>query len=653
MKRSSYIGIYTCLVLVSILFFSCGWLPSRDAGFTTRFESSEVAETAGIFNSPAGRLTSRNPCLDNDDCVELCDSMLKKFADQNKCYNYSEDEVQNFRDVYNLLTIGSSRRLEEIRPDPLAEFLDFGPELWEDAIIGFERGLKENCTVVENPLDPRDREDCKFDEYYKQEGYWTEGSATTLDWIARNDWVAKLITKYDKEHVIMSALIDILANGGTDQIKNNQRYSDCNSGANSELVHFNLSYLPPVNQKYCYVKCENTFTAECENSCVRVPPADCPQDQECPPEDCTLEKDSNDNYCTPPGSSGNVVCESIECNETSCSVSCERSYIKTCEQIYQMPQTTTENDCSSPDQGYAISCNPTGEAGGIPGTLNCVKPDVSPKPFIDFLHTVIDSSSPDHLKLIDRNQRPHSPIGSPDCFQLDDINDRIGSCLLPFSILANNQDNPECHQRIPASTLPNSVQCFYPLKKLIPSLTLEQQFKAFRADKGNACSLFDNYFVLATKEDNIEAANLGHQIVRTICEFERECIHYFYCTLLDGVKRDNSEKNQAIQEVIDYMESASGISAWQSIPANCPFTFQTVKTPRPEFGYQQIGLNRSNTINENTLPIKSKYNTCLMALEEDDPRITSSSFIYSGLLGGPSSEDHSNISDPGYHCDYF
>ena len=207
-----------CFISVLCL-FSCGLANYNSANpKTVSFQDSrnEEDESTGVFNSPAGRLESEDICSDNDDCVKLCDSMLKRFSDQKKCYDQKEKEVQVFRDVYNQLAIGNPRKLERVDTEQMEEFLIFGPELWKDAITGFEKGRKENCTTNLDPEDPRDREDCKFDTYYKQDGYWSSGAAAALEWIGRNDWLSELIEKNDEDHVIMKALLDVLAHGGKD-----------------------------------------------------------------------------------------------------------------------------------------------------------------------------------------------------------------------------------------------------------------------------------------------------------------------------------------------------------------------------------------------------------------------------------------------------
>ena len=207
-----YFLAVTCL-------FSCG-LANYDFGLsgdgeTFQDSSSDDSDTSsGVFNSPSGPLKSENTCFDNESCVELCDSMLKRFSDQKECYDHTETEVQSFRDIYNLIAIGDPKKLGKVRLAEMENFLEFGPVLWTDAIYGFERGRKEDCTEVEDPADPRNIEDCKFDTYYKQVGYWSSGAAAVLEWIARNDWLAKLIVEYDKDFLIMKSLLDVLAHGG-------------------------------------------------------------------------------------------------------------------------------------------------------------------------------------------------------------------------------------------------------------------------------------------------------------------------------------------------------------------------------------------------------------------------------------------------------
>ena len=132
-------------------------------------------------------------------CVIPC---WKAFADQKNCYEYKEVEVQAFRDTYNRLAIGG--RLTAVEPAELEAFLEFGTELFQNAITGFERGWKQGCTVDNY----RGVDKCQMDEYYLQRGYSRRAVADALSWIARNNWVAELLLDYDKDFVITDALLN-------------------------------------------------------------------------------------------------------------------------------------------------------------------------------------------------------------------------------------------------------------------------------------------------------------------------------------------------------------------------------------------------------------------------------------------------------------
>ncbi len=210
------------IFLLSLVGFSCGLAnysfnnSSSGSGSKASFQNSS---SQGTFESAGGRLTSQGTCSDNDNCVDLCDSMLERLSLQKDCYEKKEDEVQALRDTYNLLALGNPRKLARVEPTEMEELLEFAPELYGTAIKGFERGRKENCKVVTNKeilagRDPRDREDCKLKDYYMQYGYSSEGAMEALEWIARNDWLAELLLKHDKDYVIMLALLEILAEGG-------------------------------------------------------------------------------------------------------------------------------------------------------------------------------------------------------------------------------------------------------------------------------------------------------------------------------------------------------------------------------------------------------------------------------------------------------
>ena len=194
------VSLIFCFIFVVCGLFACGFVSelgnNRLAGVS---QQASKSKTAGTYNSPAGRLSSSDTCSENDDCKDLCDSMLKKLSDQKDCYKKKEKEVQVFRDVYNLLATGDPRRMVSIDSDEMEDFLAFGPVLWKDAIYGFERNRKENCTPDRGKDDPRDREDCKLKGYYQQEGYDEEGAGEALKWIARNNWVAELLLEHDDE----------------------------------------------------------------------------------------------------------------------------------------------------------------------------------------------------------------------------------------------------------------------------------------------------------------------------------------------------------------------------------------------------------------------------------------------------------------------
>lgn len=210
-------GLWLILVFSIGGLFSCGFAnynfgPSN--ADVTVLDSRVKDDSTGEFNSPKGRLESSDTCSKSEDCKALCDSMLQRFFLQKKCYDYKEVEVQSFRDTYNLLALGNPRKLARVDTEKMEKFLTFGPELWRDAIYGFERQRKEDCTPDPGDDDPTEREDCKLEGYYRQVGYWSGGAVSALEWIAKNDWLAEFIVRHDEDLVIMTSLLDVLANGG-------------------------------------------------------------------------------------------------------------------------------------------------------------------------------------------------------------------------------------------------------------------------------------------------------------------------------------------------------------------------------------------------------------------------------------------------------
>ena len=207
-KNILWAGLF--LVISLAFLFSCGLV--ENSGSQANLQDSQDGDDDDDGDSEP-RLESDDKCFENSKCIEVCDSMLKNFKDQKDCYEEAENKVQSFKDTYSLLTFGSSRKLERIKPKDMETLLDFGPVLWRDAIYGFERGRKENCTVNLNPSDPRDREDCKLKDYYKQGGYDGEGASEALRWIAQNNWLGELLDELDKDEEVATALVNVLAKG--------------------------------------------------------------------------------------------------------------------------------------------------------------------------------------------------------------------------------------------------------------------------------------------------------------------------------------------------------------------------------------------------------------------------------------------------------
>ena len=231
---------YIVFCFITFFLFSCGFL----GGLSTNSSSSSLNfldsrakdESTGVYNNPAGRLESGSRCSENKDCVKMCDTMLRRLAHQEKCYKKKENEVQELRDTYNLLALGRPEKLVEIEPEEMENFLDFGPELFQDAIYGFERQRKKGCEVETNPEDPRDREDCKLENYYRQDGYFSPGASHALAWIARNNWLAELILEYDKDDLsIMLSLLDVLAHGGGQNLGDPKKRESEDGASNTGL----------------------------------------------------------------------------------------------------------------------------------------------------------------------------------------------------------------------------------------------------------------------------------------------------------------------------------------------------------------------------------------------------------------------------------
>lgn len=223
--------VFIFIVLVAGMeLFGCSNRPAVSGVFGNDQEvlaSRDATESSGIFESADGRLNSDDLCYNNESCVEMCDSMLKDFSDQKRCYAYQEVEVQEFRDIYNELALG--QHLGDVDSDEMESFLDFGVELWRDAITGFERDWEDGCTVDEGER----LSDCQGRNYYLQRGYTRQSAADVLSWIARNDWLAKLLLDYDNNLTIMDTLVDILIDPN---IPNKYRHDNRNNTNSAEVI---------------------------------------------------------------------------------------------------------------------------------------------------------------------------------------------------------------------------------------------------------------------------------------------------------------------------------------------------------------------------------------------------------------------------------
>ena len=202
--------LFFILLSITIL-FSC---VDREAAIRSIFEEDDQKVT-GVFESRAGRLDSSAVCSRSEACMELCDSMLQNLVDKERCYSrYTEKQVQGFRDVYNLLAVGDDTKLEDIDPEEMKKFMEFGPQFWRDAIRGFKTGIRNTEACDQEIGQDQESRDCERDTYYIQPGYKKEGAANALSWIAVNHWLGELLSEKDnhrgEEHSIMTALLDVM-----------------------------------------------------------------------------------------------------------------------------------------------------------------------------------------------------------------------------------------------------------------------------------------------------------------------------------------------------------------------------------------------------------------------------------------------------------
>ncbi len=594
----------------TILFlFSCGLV---EYGFNSQpgvsfQDSRSTDESTGVFNSQAGRLESEDICSGNTDCIELCDSMLRRLSDQEECYGYKESEVQVFRDVYNLLAVGNPRKLVQIDTDEMEDFLAFGPELWQDAIYGFERQRKENCVVNSGDSDPRDRDDCRLSNYYKQEGYWSDGAVAALAWIARNDWLAELITENDEDQLIMRSLLEILARGG------GQRLSDESDreppGRRRDICDLRISEPDLDGDGNCDVsedldgdeKLDCGEDLNCDGDCD-----DARENFDNDATTCIDNEDLNDNggfdrVEEDRDGDGRLDQEDIDgdgnpdCGEDlNCDGVCDaRENFDNDPTICRFSEDVLDADgdgeCGD-DRNCDGDCTDEGESqdpNADPGAtcinwddlngddnrdcgedLNCDGDcDDAGENFDNDATTCINNEDLDR----DGNwQANEDTNGNGVLDYSEDIDgdgnfdnikeDRDGDGYLDVFSEDRNQDG-DCDDNIGNGRLYPSAQDL--------SLTQSEQayYEAFGADCVNDNNQDRrNYMLLSVAGNNRHSVNLGHETVNTLCSGQDRCIRYFYCYIQGG--RDPREGNSE-GTIFYYMQNTAGISGWRSSYSNC------------------------------------------------------------------------------------
>lgn len=272
---------------------SCGFL---EEVYYSNTPSGEDRRSSQAARDQRPRLSSKNTCFENEDCKDLCHTMLYELKALQRCYRHSEEEVQGFKDTYELLENGEHRKLEKITEEEMELFLKFGPELWKSAIKGFERGRKEEdlkitkadgskttCKELAKSTGPdstRYNRFCRRDNHYRQFAYNSEGAADALSWIASNDWLAKLLLKHDKDRgekfSILRALTYQLHKGkGSDRLVchepdtaiSDECEKECEGGTCSDTPASNLNS-KEVFWHYCLHKSRYNYCqmAACEEA---------------------------------------------------------------------------------------------------------------------------------------------------------------------------------------------------------------------------------------------------------------------------------------------------------------------------------------------------------------------------------------------------
>ena len=572
---------FVVLLFFSLSLSSCGLLVGYDFGSRpgVAFEDSRSDDdSTGVFNSPAGRLESEDICFNNKNCVELCDSMLNRFSDQKECYDHTEKEVQSFRDVYNLLAIGNPRKLERVDTSEMEEFLVFGPALWTDAIYGFERGRKEDCIRNSGDQDPTNREDCRFDTYYKQDGYWSDGAAATLEWISRNNWLAKLITENDKKQTIMKALLDILAHGGGKSLSDEIDHEP--SDRHTNICNLELYEQDVDEDNNCDTESEDLDEdrkldcgedLNCDGDCEDSDENDVDGDDTCDrTEDLDgdgrldvaedIDGDGNLDVAEDTDGDGNLdVAEDVD-GDGNLDVDEDANNngtLDTGEDVDGDGNLDVAEDTDG-DGNLDVAEDTDGDgnldvAEDTDGDGNLdVNEDIDGDGHFD--NTMEDADGDGKLDLVaedidgDGNLDVDEDIDEDGHFD-NTMEDTDGDSFLDVFIEDLNGDgicNTDGHGRL------------YPESRSNISLKLEDHYKAFGADCVSDPRV--NYFILSVQEDNENSVALGHEVLEDLCGGQKYCINYFYCHILGG---QPVNKEQRGSTVIDYLPEV-GINGYNN-----------------------------------------------------------------------------------------
>ncbi len=175
-------GLFLILLIYSGFMMSCRPLDDFSVDTFSVDRDDEVGENFEAADRRRSSRRNRRPCEDRDSCQDSCDYMFRNSRSRSECYDLDLDDVSELEYVFDELHASSinKRSLEDIDADDLEEFLEIDVDGWLDIIAGTEGAGHDN-----------------------HESYSSREAKDTLEWIAENEDVARVIDRVDEHYDIL------------------------------------------------------------------------------------------------------------------------------------------------------------------------------------------------------------------------------------------------------------------------------------------------------------------------------------------------------------------------------------------------------------------------------------------------------------------